>query len=497
MDPNEEPTTTNEPAQDPAPTLEADPAPAPAPDPGGSPPPPAAPSNAAAEWHDYIQKQATNTAIQQSGVPEPFHNLIRNQLDVLSDPRPQDVENAIATVKTALAATLQDHTVKNVNPIMASQMTTGMDVFENAIEWNWGLSDDTPPPDMRELRTLYFMSTGDYDKRGVFKESQARLANVNTGTFIGVTMNAVNKLVMTYMENSMEYRWFEKVVEVVPHNGTGHDIEMIFVDGIGELPIVKEGKPYTEALAGDSQEDMSFAKRGHYIGITLEMILKSDMRRIRQLTREMIQGAIRTRSAYIAALFTQNNGQGPAMDAQNGRPVFHAEHNNLMTAALTRSGWRTMRSLVYNQIKPGTGKPMAVYPNKLLIPETLEHRAHVILGYGGGRQQGAPEEGGTGAQEVDPYAIDRPGSPRAQICVVPEWQNTQSWAALTDPMMHASIEMAYMMAEGGGRHPRPEVYQANDERSGLMFTHDTLAIKIRDWWAAGWATPIGAGKSNV
>ena len=35
------------------------------------------------------------------------------------------------------------------------------------------------------------------------------------------------------------------------------------------------------------------------------------------------------------------------------------------------------------------------------------------------------------------------------------------------------------------------------ETAGLMFTNDTLPIKIRDWWAYGVATYVGVGKNNV
>jgi hypothetical protein len=46
-------------------------------------------------------------------------------------------------------------------------------------------------------------------------------------------------------------------------------------------------------------------------------------------------------------------------------------------------------------------------------------------------------------------------------------------------------------------HALPEIYEVRSETAGLMFTNDTLPIKIRDWWAYGVGTWVGVAKNNV
>ena len=53
----------------------------------------------------------------------------------------------------------------------------------------------------------------------------------------------------------------------------------------------------TELSVGDSKETMAFAKKGGYVGITLEAIRRSDIQRLQAIPRELVKSAIRTRSA--------------------------------------------------------------------------------------------------------------------------------------------------------------------------------------------------------
>src|SRR5690606_14467635 len=112
----------------------------------------------------------------------------------------------------------------------------------------------------------------------------------------------------------------------------------------------------TEAVIGDSKETMAFTKRGHYVGITLEAIRKSDIQRIQAIPREMVKGAIRSRSAAIAAIFTTAAGAGPTL-AEDAKALFHVDHGNLATVAFSADEWAAARSRIWAQVVPGTAKP--------------------------------------------------------------------------------------------------------------------------------------------
>jgi hypothetical protein len=81
--------------------------------------------------------------------------------------------------------------------------------------------------------------------------------------------------------------------------------------------------------------------------------------------------------------------------------------------------------------------------------------------------------------------------------LVPEWTDTTDWAYIVDPRIAPVICMAYGDNPGGTTHPAPQLYSVTDPSSGLLFTNDTLPIKVRDTFAVGVATYRGIGKRVV
>ena len=446
-------------------------------------------------WNAYLRDQATTLALGNSGLSPAGQRAVRASLDGRSVYGPSDVEDAIGDQRAVLAEVIDANVIRGIDPIHAGQMQTPGDKVSGVLDWLLGLETArVPDPALRRLDQVYQYVTGDWNWFGRFDPDQAQLANANTGSFAGMVVDSLNKIVQLHYDNQKTYRWFENVVETLPHDGSTHSVKMIMVDGVAQLPIVGEGGPYTEAKVGDSKESMSFDKRGHFIGITLEIIRKSDIARIRALPRALVQACVRTRSGRIASLFTQAGGVGPTL-ADDTKALFHADHKNLAAAAFDGVGWAAARSLIWDQSIPGTAEPLGLWPRFVLLPIELYDKALVQFGYGRG-DVGKPSAAGT-AQEVNPYAESRMGDPRPIPIPVPEFSDATDWAYITDPREHAPIKMAYANSPGGMEHPQPELFQVQSETAGLMFTNDVLPVKIRDWFAFGVATHVGVGKNNV
>lgn len=385
--------------------------------------------------------------------------------------------------------------VQGMRPITAGAMQTPDDRVQAALNWVFGAQDEpTPPPSLRSLRELYLAITGDGEWQGVFRPEWSRLSAASTTTLAGMVVNALNKVVRQHYDNMATYRWYEPVVDVLPHDGSTHDVQLILVDGVANLPTVGEGAAYTEATVGDAKESFAFTKRGHYVGITLETIRRSQIQRLQAIPRELVKASIRTRSAAIAAIFTQNSGTGPTL-ADDSTVLFHATHGNLGTGALDASEWGLARQRIFGQTVPGTSSPLGLWPSFCLVPIELYDSALTLFGYGTG-DVGKPNTAGT-AQEPNPYGGARPGDPRPIPVAVPEWTDANDWAYVVDPRLHPVVHMAYANAPQGGSHPLPEIFEATNEASGLIFTNDTLPVKIRDWWGYGVSTYVGIGKNNV
>jgi hypothetical protein len=405
------------------------------------------------------------------------------------------VSQQIEAQRKVEASALEHGLVRGIRPITANQMQTPHEQVQSALSWVFGAREEpVPPPSMRGIRDLYQAITGDHNWHGVFNPEWSQLAGANTTTLAGMVVNALNKSVQMHFDNMATYRWYERIVDVVPHDGTTHDVQLIMVDGLANLPAVLEGAAYTEATVGDSKESFAFTKRGHYVGITLETFRKSDIQRIQAIPRAMVQASVRTRSAAIAAIFTANSGTGPTL-ADDSTALFHSNHGNLDTTAFGTAGWAAARSRIWEQTVPGTASPLGLWPTFVLVPIELYDSALTEFGYGTG-DVGKPSSTGT-AQTVNPYGDSRVGDPRPVPIPVPEWTDATDWAYMVDPRLHPVIHMGYADAPQGGQHPVPEIYQVTSESSGLLFTNDTLPVKIRDWWGYGVSTYIGIGKNNV
>ncbi len=202
-----------------------------------------------------------------------------------------------------------------------------------------------------------------------------------------------------------------------------------------------------------------------------------------------MQGAIRTRSAAIASLFTINTATGPTL-AQDSTALFHSDHGNTATTAFSGAAWEAARTRIWEQVVPGTGKPLGLWPTFVLVPIELYDDALVEFGYGAG-DVGKP--GPSFGQTVNPYGDSRMGDPRPVPIPVPDWTDATNWGYIVDPRLHPVIQMAYANATQGGMHPMPEIFEVTSESNGFMFSNDTMPVKVRDWWGYGVATYVGWG----
>ena len=413
--------------------------------------------------------------IETSGLPARSQTLLKL---ACAGRTAEEASRLILEQQRAQAAVLYRSIVQGIRPITESHMWTPLGRMQEAMDWLFGVRGvEPPPPGLRDIREIYQAVTGDHNWYGVFRPEWAQLAAATSSTLAGMVVDALNRATRMHYDNTVTYRWYEPIVSVTPHAGTTHDVNLVMVDGLANLPSVSEGAAYTEATVGDSKETMSFTKYGHYVGITLETIRKSDIQRIQAIPRELVKAVIRTRSAAVSSIFTDNSGTGPTM-ADDSTVLFHTNHGNLSTSALAADSWASARTQIWEQTVPGTSKPLALWPTFCLVPIELYDSALTLFGYGAG-DVGKPNSADT-AQEVNVYAQSRPGDPRPIPVAVPEWTDANNWAYVVDPRLHPVIHMAYAGNPAGGTHPLPEIFEVTSETSGLMFSNDTLPVKVRD-----------------
>jgi len=414
--------------------------------------------------------------------------LVKSRLKTADYPTPDDLNAAIDAARQELAA-LHDANVISLPGRPRIQVRDPLEEAQTVADFIFGAQSTAVPSNMRRVDEWYKALTGDHEFRGTFDETRISFAGASSSTLANLAVNAMNKVLVEQMANMTGWRWYEFITSVEPNDGTLNPMQWITIGGISNLPTVAEGASYTELAVNDAKESSSFTKLGGYVGITRELLKNSDIGRLQAIPRALATAAIRSRSAAVSAIFTANAGAGPTL-AQDTTPLFHtANHVNLLTSALgtDATAWREARTECFKHSEVGSGKPLGVFPKFLLVPADLFDQALVILGYGDGTPIAyTPEAQSRGQFDPRPVPI-----------LVPDWTDATDWAYIVDPAVFPVIQMSYSQNPGGRSHPAPELFAVTGQTNGLLFTNDTLPIKVRDEFAVGVNGPRGIGKRNV
>jgi len=451
---------------------------------------------------ERVEALATQVAELNSSPPATPAASTRSGLPSQQAPTDESVPDPVAAQMDALRAELDRLTAATATREEATTVQgmgqpprlfgghSSLDQIEAALQ---AMVDGVRPPNgirpLTGIRELYTLMSGDYEMAGVFQEDRVYLANVTASTMAQLVANVLNKRVMNIFQQYP--RWWEPFISIEDF-ATLQDIRWITLGGVGELPTVGEGASYTELVWDDLAQRDSFVKKGGYLGLTIEAIDKDDTRRLTAAPRALAQAAWLTLSKSISAIFTVSSGTGPSIyyDDSNTRVLFHASNSNLGSTALSWAAWDATRLAMRKQTELSSDERLGALttPKFLLVPPDLETKALQILA-----SEGEP---GTADNDENPFAEGdvhsaRLRAARRKVIVVDLWTNTANWAAVADPNLWATIGLGF-------RYGRtPEIFSVADPRAGLMFTNDTMPVKVRFFYATGPIDYRGLYKHNI
>jgi len=443
------------------------------------------------EWLNAAREAATNAALVSSGLPQ--HS--QDRLSSLPFETPQDLQDAIEAERAYLAQ-LEENSVINVGGQAprsgnVSGMLNSLDRIEIAAEALLsGIRPDGIAP-LSGIRELYTLLSGDYELTGMFQQDRMMLANVTSSTMANLVANVLNKRVVNEFQ---QYPLWWDPITIAMDFPSLQQVKWITLGGVGELPTVAEGAAYTELTWDDAAETADFVKKGGYLGITLETIDKDDTGRVRAAPRALAQAAWLTLSKSISAIFTSNSGVGPT--TADSVALFDAGgHGNLLTTALSVTAYTAVRTAMRKQTELNSAERLGALtaPKFLLVPPDLEITALQVLAsefdytYALSNGTAAPSN----AHAMGDGWNARMEAARSRVIVVDLWTDTNNWAAVADPRMYPGIGLAF-------RYGRtPEVFSVASPTAGLMFSNDTMPVKVRYFYATGPMDYRGLHKSNV
>jgi len=292
---------------------------------------------------------------------------------------------------------------------------------------------------------------------------------VTTSSMSSIVKNTLN--IMLANDYSKRQRWYEPIVTIEEVDNI-NTATLVRTYGLSSLSVVNEGDAYTELTWADEEETAAFVKKGNYAGVTMEAMLRDNVQAIRTLPRRLADSWHNTLSKLVSGVFTTNTATGPVLSDTGA--LFNATavttaggHVNLLTTALSFTQYGVVRTAMMKQTDQDSadfsaqqGERLLITPRYLVVPVDLETTAIQIRN-----------------SEFIPASQNNDINPHYQkfdIVVDPHATDTNNWAAVADPREFPAIYLIFLR----GRRV-PELFTADNETGGSMFTNDTLRYKIR------------------
>lgn len=227
--------------------------------------------------------------------------------------------------------------------------------------------------------------------------------------------------------------------------------ERIRIGGYGNLPAVAQGAPYQPlGSPGDDKATFAVSKRGGTEDVTLEAIKNDDVQALRRIPTELALAAKNTLYEFVFDFFRVN---GLIYDT---KALYHADHNNLFTGALTAAEFAAHRLAMLKQTRAGSAKRLATGPAAILVPFELQETAYDLFV----RNQNLDK---TFVQTINPEVIP-----------VSYWTDANDWCTVADPVVLPVLEVGFLDGQ-----EEPELFVQDQPNGGSMFSNDKLTYKIR------------------
>ena len=254
-----------------------------------------------------------------------------------------------------------------------------------------------------------------------------------------------------------------------------------------ELPVVAEGAPYVPLTTpSDRKESYTMQKRGGTEDITWERMLNDDLGLFQRMISRLGLTARETLNEAVFAkirIATQPTMSDTAkLTSAAGARVTA----NLLTTALSAdaAGWAAFIAAVSQMLSQtgGGGKAKGIKPRTLVIPLALVPAAGSLFSDFSAAATDIPTRRGL---EILQAALPK-------VIVDLGTGNTKDWFLVSDPSEAEVVRVAFL----GGRED-PEVFIANNETFGSMFTNDQIVVKARHPYVVGVVDYAGIQGNDV
>lgn len=323
--------------------------------------------------------------------------------------------------------------------------------------------------DARSFKQCYIDITGDTLVTGQIARATRLSEALTSASWAEVLGNSITRRMIAEYRGATDLDMWRLLTGTPVPVSDFRTQERTRIGGYGDLPTVAEAGPYTALTsATDEAATYAVAKRGGTETVTLEMIKNDDVGGIQRIPGKLARAAKRTLCKFVLDFIRSN----PTI--YDTKALFHADHANLGTTALSATTYAAARLAMVKQTEYGSTDAIGVGPKNLWVPPELEETAANLF-----RRNTNLDT--TFVQTLTPTIIP-----------VWYWTDANDWAATADTADIPFVEIGFLDGE-----EEPAILVQDLPNVGSMFTNDQITYKIRHIYGGSVLDYRGAYKAVV
>lgn len=398
----------------------------------------------------------TRVLLEDSGLPGPVANKLRNTFANTENYTIQRVTEAIAEEREVLAKLTESGHVVG----LGGAATTTVDRSDKVTE----MMDDffDPSKASGSFRECYVEVTGDKGVTGLMQHCNvAKLREavggedhfreaISAATFGNILGDAITRAMVRDYSTNNNYSDWRDLVDIVQVNDFRTQ-ERVRMGGYGNLPAVAENGSY-DPLTSPSDEKATYAvsKRGGTETVSIETISNDDVGLIRRVPQRLSVSAARTLYEFVLDFLATNPTVYDAV------ALFHATHGNLATAALDATSFAAARLAMKRQTEADSAKVLGILLKHIYVPAELEEAAFNMFVRNTNQDETFVE------------------SRKPMVHVVDYWTDANNWFATADKRETPLIEIGFLNG-----NEQPELFIQDTPSQGSLFSNDQIKYKLR------------------
>lgn len=376
---------------------------------------------------------------------------------------PETLQAAITSTKDMLDRITGSGAVSGSGDVRMSVGRESGEKLQAAFDKMLGVQvsgDLQPVPGFTSLRAAYVEMTGDTDINGVLTMPQLRRMQAAYGdtTFAYALGNTLyRRLTQDYREMG-DYGVSRLVGNNIRNATDFRPLESIRVGYYGDLPTLDTDTDDYPDLGEVSDEKIEYAlkEKGGIITINRKTIINDDLRLLMRIISRLPRAGRRTVARTVWTPFITN-----AIYKGDNKAIFHADHNNLGSAAYAIASAEAAKTAMFNQVEPDSGERIGLHPVCVSFPSEL--RALVTNVNNFNPQAVAVESGNSMFQYFTPEGLFQN----------PFMTDTNDWLMFGDPNECEIVELAFLNGQ-----QEPVMLVADNPANGQMFVGGRIQYKI-------------------